>query len=402
MLLALSIAFIGFVSLLYVLYYLRVLKTKKKSAYIEFLNNIVESPTNRAELPNVSVLIPTYNEEATINTKIENLSQSDYPLEKIEVFVLDDCSTDKTRELAQNAFKTFGLNGKVLSHEKRCGVNALYNDGFAKANYDFILTTDADALLLPETLLKSVKIMLKLTDVGGVAAKMTPIHAEITASTRTADSYTDVYNLMLEAESSIFSTFPGGSSCMLVRKSAFSEIPAAYGSSDGNISLAIIKNGFKFILAPCVNFLEPMSQRFGELRRQKVRRATRLIQASLLNRDICFSSKYGAFGKSIFPLRLLMMTIAPPLILSAIFLFLAFAFTLSLPAAVVLVSTSMIFLLLGTQTSLKVPNLITSFLIHQTYLLAGFFLSFKKMGAWPHLERVQNGKLNFNESCIDG
>jgi cellulose synthase/poly-beta-1,6-N-acetylglucosamine synthase-like glycosyltransferase len=377
LLLALSLVFFGIVSAIYLLYFLLVLRTNKKKEYIELLDKISQSPSRKEDLPNVTILIPAYNEEETLHDKMRNISEFDYPLEKIEVLVLDDYSTDKTREVASNAFEAFGLKGRILSSEKRQGVNALYN-------------SDADALMLPETLLKSVKIMSSLEDVGGVAAKMTPTHTKTTASTRSADAYTDAYYAMLEAESAIFSTFPGGSSCMLVRKSAFAEIPPAYGSSDGNISLTIIKKGFKFILAPCVPFFEPMSQRFGEMRRQKVRRAARLIQATLLKRDILFSSKYGAFGKTIFPLRLLMMTIAPPLALLSIFLFFAFAYTMSLPATGLLLAAAIIILLLGTQTNMKIPRLIVSFLIHQTYLLAGFVLSFKKMGSWSHIERVQS------------
>ena len=390
LLLVLSLVFFGTVSAIYLSYFLLVLRTSKKSRYIELLDSIVRSSSEEVDLPKVTILIPAYNEEETIFDKMRNISEFSYPLEKIEVLVLDDCSTDNTRKIAQDAFRTFSLKGKIIPNEKRCGVNALYNIGFEKANSELILTTDADALLLPDTLSKSVKIMLHLQDVGGVAAKMTPTHTKTTVSTRTADAYTDAYYSMLEAESAIFSTFPGGSSCMLVRKSAFSNISPDYGSSDGNISLTIIKRGFKFILAPCVPFLEPISQRFGEMRRQKVRRATRLIQATLLNRDILFSTKYCEFGTTIFPLRLLMMTIAPPLTLLSILLFFAFACTLSIPVTCLLIAAAISVFLLGTQINVKIPRLIVSFLIHQTYLLVGFSLSFKRMNVWRHIERVQS------------
>jgi poly-beta-1,6-N-acetyl-D-glucosamine synthase len=388
-LLVLTAAFSAFVAAIYILYYLLVGRSEKKRKFFEFLNNITLHPITREDLPNVTILIPAYNEEETINARIENISQFDYPKEKIEVLILNDCSTDNTCEIAQKSFKTFGLNGTVLSHERRQGVNALYNIGFAKASSEFVLTTDADALMLKDTLLKSVKILLSLKDVGGVAAKMIPTHNKITPSTRASDSYTDAYYYMLESESALYSTFPGGSSCMLVRKSAFSRISPEYGSSDGNISLTIIRNGFKFIVAPCITFFEPMSQRFGEMRRQKVRRATRLIQSMFMNRKLLLSEKYGSFGKTIFPLRLIMMTVAPPLILSSIFLFLAFTCTVFIPLTVVLSAVLVSVLLIGTQTNLAVPNLIASFLFHQVYLLAGFVLSYKKMKNWSHIRRVQ-------------
>jgi hypothetical protein len=109
-----------------------------------------------------------------------------------------------------------------------------------------------------------------------------------------------------------------------------------------------------------------------------------------LNLDILFSSKYGQFGKTIFPLRLLMMTVAPPLTFLWIFLLLAFAYTVSLPAMGILLAAAVSVLLFGIQTNMKIPNLIASFLFHQIYLLAGFLLFFKKMNVWQHIERVQS------------
>ncbi len=374
---------------IYSLYYLLIIRTKSKTAFLKRLCSLADSPLNEEEIPRVTILIPTFNEEETINAKIENISKFEYPSNKIEVLVLDDCSTDNTIRMAENAFRAFSVKGRVIPNDKKQGVNALYNIGFNLAQTDLILTTDADALLMEDTLLKSIKIMLKMPDVGGIAAKMTPTHNKITPSTRASDVYTDSYYSMLESESAIHSTYPGGSSCMLVRKSAFSTISPNYGSSDGNISLTIIRNGFKLILAPCVPFLEPMSQRFGELRRQKVRRATRLIQSAYMNRSILFSKKYGKFGLLIFPLKFLMMTIAPPLLLLGTILLPVSIATLSLPLGGLLVFALASIIVLGLQTNLKVPNLLTSFLLHQTYLLEALVFSRRKMKNWAHIRRTQ-------------
>jgi hypothetical protein len=45
--------------------------------------------------------------------------------------------------------------------------------------------------------------------------------------------------------------------------------------------------------------------------------------------------------------------------------------------------------LIGSQTNLKIPNLIVSFMLHQVYLLVGFLLSYKKMKNWAHIRRIQ-------------
>jgi len=335
--------------------------------------------------------MPTYNEEDTVYAKIRNISEFSYPQNRIKVFVLDDNSIDKTREIAESAFKIFGIDGKVIQNETRRGVNASYNRGVEKADSEFILTTDADLIIPEDTLLKGIKILSSLKDVGGVTAMTSPVHDGTTAATRTADTYYSWLNLMLIAESAIFSTFPGATGCMLFRKSAFSSIPVSYGSSDGNISLAIIKNGFRFILAPAMTFFEPMSKNLNELRRQKIRRATRLIQATLANVDIAFNGKYGNFGRIIFPLRLLMMVFVPILTMLSILFFIAFSFTSLSLLAFFLVCTLLI-AVLGTRTDEKASNLIVSFLTHQFYLLVGLLFSFKKMNVWEHFERKQSSE----------
>ncbi len=386
-LLELSLVFIGVVSAVYGSYFFLVLRTGKKKEYVEKLCMITESLVNSEELPDVTILVPTYNEEETIYAKIRNISEFKYPRDKIEVFVLDDDSEDKTREIVESAFNDFGVKGRVLQNEVRKGVNTSYNRAVAQANSEYILTTDADAIIPPDSLLKAVKVLMNLKDVGGVAARMIPVHNKTTAATRTAVAYANSYNSMLVAESAIASTFPGSTSCMLMRKSAYSRIPTAYGSSDGNISLSFIKKGFRFILAPCIDYHEPISQRLLELRRQKVRRATRLIQSALLNLDVLFTRKSREFGRIIFPLRLLMMMLCPILALSSIFLFLAFTYFMSPVLFGILLLCTAVILVLGVKTDIKILNLIVSFLIHQAYLCIGFILSFRKMNVWERIER---------------
>ena len=52
--------------------------------------------------PLVSFLIPTYNEEKCIGKCLESILDQDYPLEKLEVIVIDGLSSDKTVEITRN------------------------------------------------------------------------------------------------------------------------------------------------------------------------------------------------------------------------------------------------------------------------------------------------------------
>src|SRR5262249_13680063 len=54
-------------------------------------------------LPSVAVIVTAYNEESSIERRLENLRALDYPLELLEVVVTSDASTDRTEELAEAA-----------------------------------------------------------------------------------------------------------------------------------------------------------------------------------------------------------------------------------------------------------------------------------------------------------
>ena len=102
----------------------------------------------------ITILIPVYNEYNTLNkilTKIENIDF--YGLNK-EIILIDDCSTDGTKELYKD------LNYKVLYHEKNLGKGAALRDGFKEATGDIVTIQDADLEYNPEDLLPLVKVVM--------------------------------------------------------------------------------------------------------------------------------------------------------------------------------------------------------------------------------------------------
>jgi cellulose synthase/poly-beta-1,6-N-acetylglucosamine synthase-like glycosyltransferase len=104
--------------------------------------------------PDVSVVIPCYNEEKNIGECLDSVFSSDYPIQKLEVFVVDDGSKDNTKSVLESYQKKhknlFVINGK---HE---GKSASLNLGVRNVKNEIILTIDADTIIEPDALKKLV------------------------------------------------------------------------------------------------------------------------------------------------------------------------------------------------------------------------------------------------------
>lgn len=114
--------------------------------------------------PNVSVIIPAYNAQDTIDECLDSILNVQYPKELLEVLVVDDGSQDATRE------KVDAHEGVKLVLQKHGGPAAARNRGFKESTGDIVVFTDSDCIA-PREWIKNLVAEMESEDVAGGSLK---------------------------------------------------------------------------------------------------------------------------------------------------------------------------------------------------------------------------------------
>jgi cellulose synthase/poly-beta-1,6-N-acetylglucosamine synthase-like glycosyltransferase len=283
--------------------------------------------------PTVSVVIPTYNEAAIIDTKLADIVALEYPVEKVEV-VLADASSDDTVAVAQDFFSDREAPDLTVLHDDdRRGVATAVNEAVSEASGEVIFRTDADSALDPGVLREAVAT-LSDSSVGVVTGRQT----EVLGGSEVESDYRDLLTLVQAVESRLDSTFIVHGPCVAFRRDDYVPVPTDAVADDTALALAIRRTGKRVVMDPAMQFVESGVSSFRARRTRKDRRAKGLLQMLLRNRDML--GKYGAYGRIVLPVNWWFMIVSPWLIAAGVALtslaalLVAGPFGLAVPAAV--------------------------------------------------------------------
>ncbi len=98
--------------------------------------------------PSVSIAIPAYNEASTVIKSIKSILNLNYPQDKLEIIVINDCSTDKTKEVVEKMIKKNNqFNIKLINKKNNQGKAYALNSALEVASGEIFGCVDSDSFV---------------------------------------------------------------------------------------------------------------------------------------------------------------------------------------------------------------------------------------------------------------
>ncbi len=245
--------------------------------------------------PPLTVLIPAHNEERHIRRKLENVLQSDYPRELLEVIVVDDGSTDRTAALVREF-----PNVTLLQMPERKGKIQAQKTAFARASADIVALTDVTVLAPPDAL-KKLAAHFEDPRVGAVSAAIAVRNRTTNYLTRMSQFLFDMQNAQKLGESSLDSAGGLYGQLSLVRRAALGDFGTDVIYEDREFGITLRSRGYRTLLEPRVEAGYHAPETLEDFSRQKQRNVGAMTQSIFRHRRLLFNPKFGWYGMLIFP-----------------------------------------------------------------------------------------------------
>ena len=261
--------------------------------------------------PRVSVIVAAYNEELSIESKIRNLLETDYPREILDILVVSDASTDRTNDIVRG-FESEGV--RLIVQEQRQGKTAGLNRAMALARGDIVVMTDANAGYPANTITSLVR---GFDDPRvGLVTGYTRYQVNSGPMGRVINIYTSLERLIKRAESRWGCCVGADGAVFAIRRSLY-RVLFDDDINDLVIPLGVVEQGYRSVLAGDAFCIEsPGKSLDSEFRRQS-RITNRTLCALWRNRRLLNPFRFGLFSFFLFSHKVVRFFVPIFLMLSA-------------------------------------------------------------------------------------
>jgi len=241
--------------------------------------------------PNITIMVPTKNEEFTIEQKIKNIISLDYPREKVQILIIDSSSDDQTQKIVEN-FKKQWVELVIVPHKgKAYAMQEWINN---HATWEIIISTDANAYFKKDVVCQVVKHFSDIS-VAWVSWAMMQVDESSTIESEWSWIYWKIEKILRIYESQYHSCICMNGEITCVRKSVVQNKQWYYrwDADDFDLSLFIIKNGYRIIYEPNAVVWEKAPDVAGDIEKQKVRIIVQTFSAFTHYFSVLFTKRYG-------------------------------------------------------------------------------------------------------------
>ena len=131
-------------------------KLKNFDSYLHYCTSTIL--LKNKVIPLVTIIVPMYNVELYINNCIISLLNQSY--DNIEIILVDDCSIDNTKKIADDFGEKYPLKIKVIHNQKNMGTYKSINNGIVISSGEYITIIGADDQFTVNKVEKQVKILI--------------------------------------------------------------------------------------------------------------------------------------------------------------------------------------------------------------------------------------------------
>ncbi len=267
---------------------------------ITFLENRKKIVIRKGEIslsryPEVTLIVPCWNEEGTIERTVGSIFGLRYPKDKLHIILVDDGSTDGTWQ----ALRKFEGHGNVrVFHKENGGKHTALNVGLANTHTEFLGCLDADSFADPEALVRIMSYFER--DPAAMAVAPSIIVSDprgIVQRAQKAEYNMAVFTKKMLGFLGAIHVTPGP--LTIFRKKVFDDLGpyrSAHNTEDMEIAYRMQKHRYKIDQCNDAYVYTNAPKTVRKLYKQRLRWIYGFINNTIDYRHILFQKKYGNFS----------------------------------------------------------------------------------------------------------
>lgn len=263
---------------------------------------------NDLNLPSVTIMVPCFNEERTLEKTVLSLLELNYPKYKLFITVVDDGSTDSTYKKALEL--TRFPNVQVYT-QKNGGKFTALNFGIKKANTEIVGCLDADSTVHKDSLLKMIPYFNDDKVMAVTPAMKVHNPQNILQKIQNTEYNIGILLKRIMGKLDAIHVTPGPFS--LFKKEVFEKIGYfrhAHNTEDMEIAFRLQENRYRIANCPNAFVYTITPNTFKKLYKQRTRWTYGFLKNAQDYKHMFFNPKYGYMGMLTLPFAMIFSTIA--------------------------------------------------------------------------------------------